>query len=192
MSAKKLKAPQPGTAMAAVTQLKDLWRFTWDDSARDSWRARLESAQFTQAQNRDHIRSTLGIHLSSDSQLNRFRKWIDAQDAMDEEAETQADEERRIREAHPDWTLDQVRDEVLKLSLYRAVATGEFKSLGLPAVDRLERIQARQFDMQKYADSLKSKVAAGLDEIAALFKRAPELLAEFNTLRAKLSQRLNE
>lgn len=187
----KLKAPPAGEKTAAMTQLKKLW-LGWDEPARESWRARLSSPDYTQAQNRAAIQSELGITLESDSQLTRFRKWVQVQDAMDAERDRQIEEDRRMLADRPDLTLDQARDELLKISMYRAVLTGDLRGLGLPAVDRLERIQARQFDMEKYAHSIKSKVDAGLDEIAALFQRAPELLEEFNRLRSKLTARISE
>jgi hypothetical protein len=55
-----------------------------------------------------------------------------------------------------------------------------------------QRQQAINLDREKFIEATRKKVDAGLDEIAELFKRAPELLAEFTALRSKLSQRLGE
>lgn len=58
------------------------------------------------------------------------------------------------------------------------------------------RIEQKQRDaelnLEKFRDSTRSKVDAGLDEIAALFKSLPELQAEFDALRAKLNAKLAE
>lgn len=58
------------------------------------------------------------------------------------------------------------------------------------------RIEQKQRDaelnLEKFRDATRSKVDAGLDEIAALFQQAPELKTEFEALRAKLNTKLNE
>jgi hypothetical protein len=148
---------------------------------RDSWRARLCSPDWTQAQNREAIRSELGVVLESDSQLTRFRQWVAEQDLMDAEQERQAEEETRIKSAHPEWTLDQVRDEVLKLSLYRAVATGEFAKLGLPAVDRVMRRDQLLLDREKL--DLLTRKAAQADQAADITRS--ELSAEEKAARMR-------
>lgn len=58
---------------------------------------------------------------------------------------------------------------------------------------KLEQKQREaELDLEKFRDATRSKVEAGLDEIAALFRQAPELQAEFEALRAKLNAKLAE
>jgi len=121
------------------------------------------------------------VVLESDSQLTRFRQWMAEQDLMDAEQERQAEEETRIKSAHPEWTLDQVRDEVLKLSLYRAVATGEFAKLGLPAVDRVMRRDQLLLDREKL--DLLTRKAAQADQAADITRS--ELSAEEKAARMR-------
>lgn len=76
-------------------------------------------------------------------------------------------------------------------ALKRQAAGMADKSLGAAASALLKR-EDQLFEQKKFNEQMRKKVDAGLDEIAALFKRAPELLAEFNVLRGKLTQRLSE
>lgn len=66
----------------------------------------------------------------------------------------------------------------------------------LKPVIEFARIEQKQRDaelnLEKFRDATRSKVDAGLDEIAALFHQAPELKAEFEALRSKLNARLAE
>lgn len=66
----------------------------------------------------------------------------------------------------------------------------------LKPVVEFARIEQKQrdaeLDLEKFRTATRSKVDAGLDEIAALFRQAPELQAEFEALRTKLNARLAE
>jgi hypothetical protein len=146
-----------GNTHSQVTKLKVLWRDSLTPDERDFWRSLFISADSTQAQTRSLMATKLGIKLQRDSQLNDFRKWELEQQELELEAERQADEERREIEAHPHWTLDQVREAMLKKAYRRASARGDFK-LGLATVKQDLSAQAVQLDREKL-ELLKKKAA---------------------------------
>jgi hypothetical protein len=168
------KLPGGKRAEEELTRLKYYWRDVLSPAQKDFWRSRFNSKD-TQAALRDEIRVKLKFDLKYDKQLTRFRKWDEMQQALDEEAEQQADDERRLTEQHPDWTKEQVREELLKRTYRRAIATGDFK-LGL------QGIQADRGLME--ATTTRDKFE--FDAAAAAIKHA----ATLNTIRkdSKLSE----
>lgn len=121
------KKLQGGTD-SEVTKLKALWLDTLSESQRDFWRSEFVSRQ-TQAELRSAIKTKLGVTLLYDSQLTRFRDWVEAQMKDDIEAERQADDLRRIEVEHPDWTEDARRKKAFDLMYNRALASGDWKML---------------------------------------------------------------
>lgn len=141
-----------------LTKLKLLWRDSLSESARAFWRSRFGSAD-TQSALREQLRSKLKINLADDSQLTRFRDWLSEQDAMEAEAERQADEEARLAKQHPDWDAERLRTEVIAGSLRRAMVSGDFKGLGLPAVRTSQAEESAKFnaELEKLKLELKRK-----------------------------------
>lgn len=124
-----------GGSDSELTRFKRLWP-SLSDSAREFWRAEFASDK-TQAEIRSLLKSRLKVNLQWDRQLTSFRSWLDDQDLRDDQAERMAENESRIKAEHPDWTLEQVRDEVLKQSYFETLASGDWK-LGL-ATSRQDR-----------------------------------------------------
>ena len=162
----KLRAPSAGRPASELTRLKAIWR-TLAEDARVFWQELFVSPEFTQAQLREKIFARLKINLRFDKQLNQFRDWEIEQRAMDLEEERQQEEERRAQAEHPDWTLDQVREDVLKKAYARAKASGDFK-LGLATVDR---------DLSAKKISMDARKLALLEQKAAAYDRAQAALA---------------
>jgi len=124
----KRRGVRAGQPEPELSRLKELW-LTLSDDARAFWRARLQSggAGNTQPEIRRDLLAKLKINLRHDNQLSNFKSWMQDQDGREEEAEKQTDDERQLVEQFGDsWTLDQIRDEVLKRSYARALATGDF------------------------------------------------------------------
>lgn len=110
-----------------MTQLKAKWRELSDD-ARSFW-SELFSSATKQADIRSQLLAKLKINLRFDKQLTVFRQWVQQQEVLDTEAEAMEDDQRRLnQEFGADWTLDQIREEVLKRSYARAITTGDFAS----------------------------------------------------------------
>lgn len=141
---------------AEYTKLKVLWG-VWADSPaeREFWRAQFSSPT-SQADNRALLLERTGIDLKYDKQLTAFRSWLDDQDELDREAERQRSEAARLKEDHPDWTEEQYRSEVISRSMQRAIARGDFKTLGLKAVAASVKVQQVKLDQAKF-DEMKRK-----------------------------------
>lgn len=158
-----------------LTRLKEIWR-RMADAARSYWRERFVSSEVSQAEIRKEIFAKLKVNLKFDSKLNAFRSWVEQQDALDAEAEQMADDERRATEEHPDWTKEQVREDVLKKAYFRARSHGDFK-LGLKTIAADAKLESLQFDKEKFKESLRTKIQAGLDQILAEANNNPVIKA---------------
>lgn len=170
----KLRAKTAGRPASELTRLKELWRGL-DDDTRAWWQALFISSS-SQADIRKELLARLEINLRHDGQLDRFRKYVAAQEELDAQAERQEENTRRIRVEHPDWTLDQVREEVLRQSYFETLARGDFKT-GLKAVSAHAKVEALQFDKEKFKESLRTKIQAGLDAILAEANNNPVIKA---------------
>lgn len=158
----KLRAGKGGE----MTRLKTIWRDSLTEDARDRWRSLFLAAHLSQAQIRMRLRAELGVNLKYDSQLNAFRDWEMAQRACDLEAERMAADEKRLLAEHPDWSKDQVREDVLRKSYLRARATGDF-GMALKTVVADVKLETLQLD---------SRRVALLEKKAAAYDRAQQVL----------------
>jgi len=150
-----------------LTRFKELWKSEkFSDDARSYWREEFVSKR-TQADLRGELLRKLKIHFRRDDQLTAFRSWLDDQDRRDKQAERMVENERRIRADHPDWTLDQVRDEVLKQSYFETLAAGNFK-LGLATIREDVRVKKISIEHRKLVL---------LEKKAAAYDRAQEVLS---------------
>lgn len=117
-----------GGVESELIKLKRLWLKPEFEQYQETWRERFASG-LTQLQIRNMLRDQLQINLLWDRQLTQFRQWVERQDALDAERTAMADDvDRILEEFGGDWTLEQVRDEILKRSYVRALATGDFES----------------------------------------------------------------
>src|SRR5258708_5620919 len=148
---KKLRSPD-----SEITKLKILWRDSLAEDARAYWQELFVSPS-TQAAIRAELLKKLKINLRFDKQLNAFRDWELEQRAMDLEAERATEAERRIGEEHPDWTKDQVREDLLKRFYNQARATGDAK-LGLKTIAADVKVESLKFDQEKFKEGLRTKL----------------------------------
>ena len=177
---KKIKA---GTE-SELTKLKVLWRDSLSEDAKAYWQE-LFVSDSSQAANRALLLAKLKINLRFDKQLDQFRKWELEEREKDLQAERMQENERRLAADHPDWTLDQVRAEVLRQSYLETLATGNFK-LGLAARKSDIAEQALRFDQEKFKEGLRTKLESGLAELATHIKSNPKAQAAYEALKAEV------
>lgn len=150
-----------------LTKLKAKWRELSED-ARSYWQE-LFVSQTTQAEIRRQLLARLKVNLRRDNQLNAFRDWELEQRRLDLEAERKLEDERRLVEQFGDkWTLDQIREEVLKKSYARSLATGDYES------GRKTIVQ----DLNVKKISLDERKLVLLEKKAAAYDRAQAALTE--------------
>jgi len=177
-----------GKTLPEISKLKELWR-TLSEDARDYWRSRLQSGGEgnTQPEIRRDIFAKLKINLRSDAQLSKFKSWMEQQDAMDAEAEQADEEERRILSEHPDWTKQQVREDLLRRFYNRARATGDSK-LGLKTVAGDMKTEALAFEKEKFQESKKSQAEKALELCLEEARKYPEVQQLFKDAFAALKK----
>jgi len=159
---KKLRSPD-----SEITKLKVLWRDSLAEDAKAFWQELFVSAS-TQAAIRSELQKKLKVNLRFDKQLNAFRDWELEQRQLDLESERQLEDERRLKAEFGEWTLDQIREEVLKRSYARAMATGDFASGRKTIVQDL--------NVKKVAQDERKLVI--LEKKAAAFDQAKDVLGD--------------
>ncbi|MGA2178791.1 MAG: hypothetical protein ABSH15_04330 [Verrucomicrobiota bacterium] len=174
-----------GGTGSELTRFKLMWRDSMSESARDFWRA-LFASDTTQADIRRQLAVKLQIKFTRDDQLTSFRDWEFQQRLMDLEAERMKDDERRLQEEFGEqWTLDQIREEVLKRSYARALATGDFAS-GRKTI--VQDLNVKKVSLDERKVTLLEKKAAAFDQIKNAAKSKGGLTRE--TI-AKIERELN-
>lgn len=166
-----------------MQQLKAVWLRS-PEAVRDYWREQFSSA-CKQSDLRAELAKKFSVKLPSDSKLTKFRDWLADQDLRDAQAERVEENMRRIHTEHPDWTLDQVREEVLRQAYFETLATGNFK-LGLAARKSDIAEQALKFDQEKFKEGLRTKLESGLAELATHIKGNPKAQAAYETFKAEV------
>lgn len=121
----KLIGTASGKPETALQKLKAAW-LRLPEATQDYWREQFSSSR-KQSDLRMELAKKLAVKLPSDSKLTKFRAWLDEQDKRDAEATRQEeDQQQLLKEFGQEWTLDQIREEVLRRSYARALATGDF------------------------------------------------------------------
>ena len=136
---------------------------------------------------RAEIREQLGIHLSYDDQLRELRDYDWEQRKMDLEAERAREEERQTFAEHPDWTAEQVRDDLLNTLVRRARAQGDAK-LGLAAVKVDLAADTQRAEAQWYADAKRADEEKAMERCLAEARAFPEVRALFGAAFAALKK----
>jgi hypothetical protein len=142
------------------------WKLLWlrlDETTQDYWRDQFASAR-TQKSIREEIKAKHEVNLTRNSQLSRICKWVKEQDERTARAERMQENERRLREQHPDWTLDQLREEVLRMAYCETLAFGDFK-LGLSTA----RIDLSEKSLELHREKFEFEAAK------ACMEKLPEL-----------------
>jgi hypothetical protein len=178
----KPRGTASGKPETALAQLKAVWA-RMSESAQGYWEEQFSSSR-KQADIRAEIAKKLSVKLPSDAKLTNFRAWLADQEMRDTQAERMEESTRRIQADHPDWTLDQVREEVLKQSYFETLATGDF-ALGLKTVraDQNERSGKFKAELEREKLKLAQQAEARAQEE---FKLAREKF-EFDASKAALA-----
>lgn len=147
-----------------MQQFKELWK-RLPEAEQEHWREQFNSAR-RQADLRAEIFRKFDIKLSQDRQLSLFRVWLEDQDQRDAQAEWMNENEARLTAKHPEWTLDQIREAVIRASYSATLATGDFQ-LGLKTIVQDLNVKKVTLDRDKFEfDAAK----AALDAIDTLRK----------------------
>lgn len=179
-----------GGSESQLTKLKRLWLKPEFEPSREHWRERFAS-ELTQLEIRNLINFELQIDLQWDRQLTQFRQWVDRQDALDAERAAMADDAGRILEEFGDqWTLDQIREEILKRSYARALATGDFEA-GRRTIAQEMNVKKTALDREKMEEWKKSDQAKALQFCLVESREFPEVQEKFMAALAALRQAKN-
>lgn len=177
-----------GGSDSEISRFKMQWRDSMSESAREYWRE-LFSSDTSQAEIRKLIFAKLKIKLDYDKQLNRFRDWELNQQERNLQAERMREDERQLIEEHgEDWTLEEIRKEVLKRSYARTLATGDFEGLGLKTVSVDLRQQSQTFEEAKFKESLRTKLETALNALAEHIKGNTKAKAAYEAFRTAVAE----
>jgi hypothetical protein len=163
-----------GLPATPMTRLKVVWN-RLSEKRQKQWRDRFDTRRDL-AGLRRALKREFGTALGCDTQLIRFRKWIVDQDDREDRAERLWAVECRIREAHPDWTLDEVRAEVLRQCYYETLASGNY-TLGLKTIAVEIRVKMYELAREKYQFDAIQACLASLPELKAISNN-PKLTPE--------------
>ena len=163
------RSVRAGQPEPELSKLKRLWGALSED-AREYWRERLFSGApgNTQPEIARDISAKLKVRLKWNRQVTDFKNFVERQDQMDEQAAKAAEYEARLRSEHPDWTKEQIREDLLKYFYTESRATGDAK-LGLATIAA---------DVSAEKISLDARKVALLEKKAAAFDRAQEILTK--------------
>lgn len=164
--------PPPGE----LARLKAMWRGLSEDACA-RWQD-LFASKATPATIRKQLQARLNLTLSCDAQFNAFRDWELRQRVLDQHGEWMQEIERRIMALHTDWSLDQVREEVLRKAYFVTLASGDFK-LGLQTV--AQNLNAKRFALAeaKAEETMKDEQAKALEYCLESARDVPAVMALF-------------
>lgn len=165
---------QPETPMG---QMKVVWK-RLSEEARDYWQEQFSSSRKL-SELRAELATKFKIQFKADARLSEFKNWVFDQDRRDAQAERMQENERRLISQHPDWSLDRVREEVLRQSYFETLASGDFK-LGLKTVKADQNERILDLDRQKFEFDAAKACLAKLPELKAISEK-PKLSEEEKT-----------
>jgi hypothetical protein len=186
----RVKKRQP-SKNPEMGKLKDLWTKTFSDADRAHWRQKFATGE-TQETKRKDLLEQFGINLDDDRQLNYFRAWDELQEERRQTGERLQANEDHVKQQHPDWTVDQVRDEVIRQAYFEALARADF-GLGLTTVRAHTLVKRYLLDRDKYEFDATEKCHERLPELRAI-QRDPNLSDEekMRRIRFQLFGRIAE
>ena len=182
---KKLRCQPADPPPGQLARLKAVWRGL-DEDARAYWQE-LFASKAAPAKIRKQLLARLKIDLCYNAQLNVFRDWELRQRVLDQHGEWMQEIVRRLTALHPDWTLDQLREAVLRQAYFVTLASGNFK-LGLQTIAQNLNAEKFALDETKAEEAMKDEQAKALEfclESACDFPPVMELLRQaFLALKA--------
>jgi hypothetical protein len=131
-----------------LRKLKHVWCNELHEDDKVYWRTEFNSKKKPNVLV-ELLRDKLKIDLHFDYLLDDFRDWVRVECNREKEAERMHDDDRSMSKAHPEWTLDQVRDEVVKRAYNRTLAEGDF-NLGMKVARVHVAITKYLLDLEKH------------------------------------------
>jgi hypothetical protein len=157
-----------------------------------SWRAEksAEGVPLTNAAIRTRIVEKFGIALERDGQLSEFWQWQYRQMQFDRLGELASEDEAMLAGKYPNVDRDRLRDVTIK-RLYAVADLEQSPAFSLKVVNTDIKDSAERRDWEKFRDTQKNKIDAGLDELAGMLRKYPDLLKEYQGWRAKFTERIS-
>lgn len=162
-----------------MQQMKAAWKKMPEDE-QNYWRERLGSTRML-ADTAEEILEKLKIKLNPKYELTHLRIWIADQDARIAQAERMQENEVRLRDQHPDWSVDRVRREVFRQAYYETLASGDYK-LGLSAA-KVE-LSEKNWELRREKHEF--------DASTACLKKLPELKLISNNPKLTDREKINQ
>jgi hypothetical protein len=182
---RKIAGNDPGKPLEDIKRLKIIWRNSMPKQDQDYWRSRFKS-EVSQKVLRAELLDKLQINLKKDKKLTLFRQWVQDRDKeLAREQKLNECREKLISE-HPDWTTDQVRDELHRRDMEACYVQRDYKE-GRKAIR--SELESRKFQLHKemFLQSPKSDQTSGIERCmqeAGKFPRVLEMLqAKFAALK---------
>ena len=122
---------------------------------------------------RQDLLARYGINLQHNTQLARFRDWVVNEDLRKQAVELVKTDEEELTRAG--LSGEQLRDALLMRMKARAFTLGDFK-LAVQALKLDLKAECLQFDKEKRKEALRTKIQAGLDEVAEALKVNPQTM----------------
>jgi hypothetical protein len=170
-----------------LTKLKNLWRHSFTNEDREFWHQQFLSHQGNLEVVRSLLRKKLKIDLRQDHQLANFIDWESKQREYELHCRRADLENWQQLLEQPDSGLDANRFQELQLKqvcLLRALAHNQ--TLGIQAIRTATQLRAFELNRQKFEESQRSKIMAGIDALAQEAKTHPAVRASVEQLRATL------
>jgi hypothetical protein len=164
-----MQKPQERCLYTETGKLKKLW-LSWPVEKRRHWLGVMHGT----TKNATIITMLLaetGCKLSHPPNLIAFRNWADEQEIRDREEEQQRIDREAILGRLPGLSADQLREEIIRLSIERAVRVGNWE-MGLRAAGISQK--ERQLTLER-------------DKFEAMERRAKQADATEDTLRQPMS-----
>ncbi len=166
-----------------VTMMKEKWlQLTQEE--RKFWCGILFSkakARYVRAR----IRKGFGIDLGKKNQLRRFRDWVRKVRKAEYDAIRNQEREDKFKSEHPEWSLDRVREEVIKESYEWNREQKEFR-IAIQTIMAHCRVESNELNQKRYEDAKRTNEQKALDLCLEEARNCPEakelFLAAFDAL----------
>jgi len=178
---RKLRGITDGT-ISEVTRFKSLWREEFTDVQKAEFFSWFKELGTTVAMIRQRIQERYQIKLQYDAQVSGrwgLRKWGRREEDNAEVANRAAIEEAKMRQAHPDWGPDELREELLLRVKRRALAEDDF-ILGLQTLKVDTRDAKIKLEREKFVESRKCEQDVALERCLTETQKYPAVQELFD------------
>jgi hypothetical protein len=183
---RKIAGNAPDKPFEGIKLLKIIWRNSMSKEDQNYWRSRFNSL-VTQKVLRAELLDKLQINLVKDKKLTVFRQWVQDRDKQLAREQKLNECREKLKSEHPDWTTDQVRDELHRRDMEACWLQQDFKE-GRKAISA--ELASRKFQLQKemFLQSPKSDQPRGIEGCMQQGGALPEVLEMFQAAFLALKQ----